>query len=63
MKKRNHNYSEVKRKLKIDIGKDLDNGVAFITHYFQNHGAKSADYYKKGAQEFLDELNDGLVVN
>ena len=30
-------YSTIKKKLKIEIDKVEDNGLAHLTHYFQNH--------------------------
>jgi DNA (cytosine-5)-methyltransferase 1 len=30
-------YSTVKKELQIEVDKADDNGLAYLTHYFQNH--------------------------
>jgi DNA (cytosine-5)-methyltransferase 1 len=30
-------YSKIKEQLKIEVDKNTDNGLAHLTHYFQNH--------------------------
>jgi len=39
-------YSEIKAKLQIEVNKATDNGLAHLTHYFQNHKNGVSQYFK-----------------
>jgi len=37
-------YSDIKRKLKIEVNKKTGEGLAHLTHYFQNHKNGVSEY-------------------
>ena len=49
-------YSVVKKKLKIEIERIDNIGLAHLTHYFQNHINGVSQHYKKPAKEYLSKL-------
>lgn len=53
-------YSEIKNKIKIEVGRTEDNGMAHLTHYFQNHVNGVSQHYKKPAIEYLSQLSTNL---
>lgn len=53
-------YSTVKKKLKIEVEKMTDNGLAHLTHYFQNHVNGISQHYKKFATDYLSRLSEEL---
>jgi DNA (cytosine-5)-methyltransferase 1 len=53
-------YSTVKKKLKIEVERTTDNGLAHLTHYFQNHVNGVSQHYKKPATEYLSQLSEEL---
>lgn len=55
-------YSTVKKKLKIEVERTTDNGLAHLTHYFQNHVNGVSQHYKKTAIEYLSQLSDELQL-
>lgn len=55
-------YSTVKKKLKIEVGRTTDNGLAHLTHYFQNHINGVSQHYRKPAKEYLSQLSDELQL-
>lgn len=55
-------YSTVKKKLKFDVEKTTDNGLAHLTHYFQNHVNGVSQHYIKPATEYLSQLSDVLQL-
>lgn len=59
MKKR---YSEIREKLKIDIDKKSDKGIAHLTHFFQNHVNGVSKYFKPGAADYLSQLHEKLDI-
>lgn len=48
-------YNEVKRELNINVDKHLNNGFAYLTHYWQNHKNGVSQYFKPFAKEYLQE--------
>lgn len=50
-------YSEVKRVLNIEVDKTEDDGLAHLTHYFQNHENGVAHYFCESAVDYLGRLN------
>jgi len=53
-------YSEIKKALKIAVEKAMDNKLAHLTHYFQNHTNGASQHYKKSAEEYLNQLTEEL---
>jgi DNA (cytosine-5)-methyltransferase 1 len=53
-------YSTIKKKLKIEVEKTNDNGLAHLTHYFQNHINGISKHYKKPAKEYLSQMAEDL---
>ena len=54
-------YSTIKKRLKIEVERGTDNGLAHLTHYLQNYQNGVSQYYSKSAIEYLchrsEELN------
>ncbi len=48
-------YNEVKRELNINVDKHLNDGFAYLTHYWQNHKNGVSQYFKPFAKEYLQE--------
>jgi len=46
-------YSEIRRKLKIDVDNKPDEWVAHFTHYLQNAGTNFSNYFELGAKDYL----------
>lgn len=55
-------YSEIRKKLRIEIDRNTDGGLAHLTHYFQNHTNGSSHFFKSGAKEYLTELHEKLNI-
>jgi DNA (cytosine-5)-methyltransferase 1 len=55
-------YSTIKKKLKIEVERTTDNGLAHLTHYFQNHVNGVSEHYKKPATEYLSQLSEELQL-
>lgn len=56
-------YSEIRKKLKIDNEKKgTGEGLAHLTHYFQNHKNGVSEYFKPSAKEYLAELHEKLNI-
>ena len=48
-------YNEVKKDLNINVDKHLNDGFAYLTHYWQNHKNGVSQYFKSSAKEYLQE--------
>lgn len=55
-------YNDVKKQLDLKIDKNLNDGYAFVTHYWQNHNTAISQYYRSGAEEYLKLLAEGDQV-
>jgi len=55
-------YSALKKKLKIRVEKTANNGLAHLTHYFQNPLNGVSKHYKKSAKEYLSLLSRELQL-
>lgn len=55
-------YSEIKTKLQIEVNKATDNGLAHLTHYFQNHKNGVSQYFKPSATTYLASLHEKLNI-
>ena len=53
-------YSTVKKKLKIEVDKEADNGLAHLTHYFQNNVNGVSQHYRKTATKYLSLISENL---
>lgn len=53
-------YSTVKKKLQIEVDKATDNGMAHLTHYFQNNVNGVSQHYKQPATDYLFSLSENL---
>jgi len=62
MKKKNNNYTSVKEKLKLEVDKKSDSGIANFTHFLHNNSNGVSKYYKNGAKEYLKERHDKLNI-
>lgn len=58
MKRKKLKYSELRAKLQIQPEKEKDNGLANLTHYFQNAEGVACQYYKIPAAEYLLQIKD-----
>lgn len=52
-------YSEIKDKYDLNIKKETDNKLAYITHFLQNIGSDSAEYFRTEAEKHLSNY-EGL---
>ncbi|WP_264535960.1 DNA (cytosine-5-)-methyltransferase [Flavobacterium sp. N1736] len=55
-------YSAIKEKLHIEVDKKTDNGLAQLTHYFQNHTNGVSQYFKDDATEYLSDIHEKLNI-
>lgn len=55
-------YSDIKIKLKLEIAKTENNGLAHLTHFFQNHKNGVSQYYRPIATTYLRDLHDKLNI-
>jgi len=46
-------YSELKDKINIDVVKEKDEGLSYLTHYLHNSKNGVSHYYKQNAEEFI----------
>jgi len=53
-------YSTVKKKLQIEVDKATENGMAHLTHYFQNNVNGVSQHYKQPAIDYLFSLSESL---
>ena len=54
------NYTDVKKKLKIEVSKTADNGFAYLTHFFQNSVNGVSQHYRKPAIDHLAAISDKI---
>jgi DNA (cytosine-5)-methyltransferase 1 len=55
-------YSEIRKKLNIEIDSKIPEGLAHLTHYFQNHVNGVSQLFKPNASEYLTELHEKLNI-
>ena len=53
-------YSEIKNKLKIEVERENDIGIAHLTHYFQNHINGVSQHYVEPAKQYLKIISDAI---
>ncbi|WP_064714949.1 DNA (cytosine-5-)-methyltransferase [Flavobacterium succinicans] len=55
-------YTDIKKKLKLEITKTENNDLAYLTHFFQNHKNGVSQYYRPTATTYLTDLHDKLSI-
>ena len=60
MKKLNK-YTEIKKKLKIEVDRKTDYRLANFSHFFQTSDTDAALYFENGAKEYLLSLEDSII--
>jgi DNA (cytosine-5)-methyltransferase 1 len=55
-------YSDIRIKLKIEVDHKTDDGLAHLTHFFQNHKSKAKDIYEPFAKEYLTDVHERLQL-
>lgn len=55
-------YSDIRKKLNIEIDSKTKEGLAHLTHYLQNHKNGVSQFYKPAAIEYLTELHEKLNI-
>ena len=55
-------YSDIRKKLQIEVDSKTDSGLAHLTHYFQNHKNGVSQYFQPAAKEYLAELHEELNI-
>jgi DNA (cytosine-5)-methyltransferase 1 len=55
-------YSEIRKKLNIEVDKKTDNDLACLTHYFQNSTNGVSQYFKPQAKQYLSKLYEKLNI-
>lgn len=53
-------YTDIKDKLKIEVERENNIGVAHLTHYFQNHVNGVSQHYKEPATKYLKKIAEEL---
>lgn len=53
-------YSTIKNKLKIEVERENNIGMAHLTHYFQNHINGVSQHYFEPATKYLKKISDDL---
>lgn len=51
-------YTDIKKSLNINIDKHLNDGFAYLTHYWQNHKNGVSQYYQPAALQYYQTLLD-----
>lgn len=55
-------YSDIRIKLKIEVDRKTDDGLANLTHYFQNHESNAKEIYEPLAKEYLTDIHEKLQL-
>lgn len=55
-------YSDIKRRLRIEVEKSANNDLAQLTHYLQNHKNGVSHYFKSAATNYLTNLHENLNI-
>lgn len=53
-------YSDIKKRLNIEVTKTTSNDLAYLTHFFQNHRNGVSQYFKPAAINYLTDLHKKL---
>jgi len=49
-------YSEIKEKMNIDIVREKEEGLSYLTHYLHHNQNGISHYYKQGAKNFIENF-------
>jgi|GEM_PF-5751495 len=49
-------YSKIKKQLALEKTNFQENILAYLTHYWQNRGDTTGDYYKSEAETFINTM-------
>jgi DNA (cytosine-5)-methyltransferase 1 len=55
-------YSQIKNKLRLEVGKNTGDDIAHLTHYFQNHLNGVSQYFQPAAKQYLSDLHEKLSI-
>lgn len=55
-------YTEIKKKLKLEITKSENNDLAYLTHYLHNHKNGVSKYFQSNATSYLNNLHEELNI-
>lgn len=55
-------YTDIKKKLKLEINKSESDNLAHLTHYFHNHKNGVSEYFKPSATSYLIDLHEELNI-
>lgn len=55
-------YSNIKKELHFKVDKIVDNDLAFLTHYLQNHKNGVSQYFKPTAEKYLTEIHEEYSI-
>lgn len=55
-------YTDIRKRLKIEVDRKTDGRLAHLTHYFQNHTNGVSQYFKPSATNYLAELHELLNI-
>jgi len=58
----NKKYSEIRKKLHIEVDGKTDSGLASLTHFFQNNKNGFSKQFQPAAKAYLAELHDKLNI-
>ncbi|MBX7183463.1 MAG: DNA (cytosine-5-)-methyltransferase [Bacteroidia bacterium] len=56
-------YSDIRKKLDFQVEKQNENGLAHLTHYFQNHKNGVSQYFQPSAKIYLEKLHESLNIS
>ena len=55
-------YSELRQKLEVDTLNGNAEGLAFLTHFLQNHTNGVSKSYKAKAVSYYNQINEDLSI-
>lgn len=55
-------YSDIKKKLHIEVTNKSEDNVACLTHFLHNHGNEISKFYKSEAEIYLSEIHNKYNV-
>lgn len=55
-------YTDIRKRLKIEVTPKTDFGLAYLTHYFQNNNNGVSGIFKPAAKEYLLEIHRDLKI-
>jgi DNA (cytosine-5)-methyltransferase 1 len=55
-------YSDIRKKLHVEIDRKTDSGLASLTHYFHNYQNGGARYFQSSAKKYLTDIHEELNI-